>query len=65
MQGMLEDVQLVASVYVMQTFTQSEIEELSAAIQEVSAIPPSIDDEKGTVNNINSGSGTFTVYNAK
>jgi hypothetical protein len=61
MKGMLEDVQLVASDYVMQTVTQSEIEELSAAIQEVSAI----DDEKGTVNNINSGSGTFTVYNAK
>tara|TARA_R110002003_G_scaffold37_4_gene2146 strand:- start:85 stop:360 length:276 start_codon:yes stop_codon:yes gene_type:complete len=65
MKGMLEDVQLVASVYVMQTFTQSESEELSAAIQEVSAIPPSIGDQKGTVNNINSGSGTFTVYNAQ
>ncbi|KAK7177915.1 hypothetical protein PSPO01_16039 [Paraphaeosphaeria sporulosa] len=62
MKGMLEDVQLLASDYVVQTATQSDMEELSAAIQEVSAIPPSIDDEKGTVNNIISGSGTLTVH---
>jgi hypothetical protein len=33
----------------MQTVTQSEIEELSAAFQEMSAILPSKDDEKGAV----------------
>ncbi|KAE8136587.1 hypothetical protein BDV38DRAFT_283799 [Aspergillus pseudotamarii] len=68
MKGMLEDVQLLASERGMKTVTTIELDQITNAIREVSALPPSIDEHllsDPAFSNINQGPGTQTNYQAQ
>lgn len=66
MKGMLEDVQFLACEHGIKTATKAQQEQITKAIAEVSAVPPSVPEhelqETGFIN-INYGSGT--QYNAR
>jgi len=66
MKGMLEDVQLLACEHGMRTATKAQQEQITQAIEEVSAVAPSVPDEvfqDAGFSATNSGSGT--QYNAQ
>jgi hypothetical protein len=68
MKGMLEDVQLLACERYMKMATKAQQEQISKAITEVSAVPPSVPEhvfQETGFTNINSGLGTQTNYNAQ
>ena len=61
MKGMLEDVQLLAGNYAIKASTEAEVERLVKAIEELSAMPPSLskDTPGDSINNY--GSGTLNA----
>jgi hypothetical protein len=65
MKGMLVDVQLLASDHGIKTATKAEVEEIAKAITEVSALPPSTDEQSPygkSYTNINEGEGTIISH---
>jgi hypothetical protein len=66
MKGILEDVRLLADNHGMNAITKTEVEQIIAAITEVSALPPSIDEAQDTAfTNVNYGPGPQNNYNAQ
>jgi len=70
MHGMLEDVQLLASDYGMNTVTTDQIEQIAKALKEISDIKPSVPDSEFhdtayTTNMLGDVHGTQNINNVE
>lgn len=57
MEGILKDIQVLACGRLMGTATEAQVKEIEEAIKQMDEMPPSLQDETGSVNQTSYGSG--------